>query len=84
MKKSTLYKLLGYAALIVIMLFAGDLMESTGSRARLLAYLAGGSLMYWGVMVWLYGMKHRNDPQNDETEDERKALPGNGAGHRRD
>lgn len=83
MKKSTLYKLLGYAALIVVMLFAGDLMESTGSKARLLAYLAGGTLMYWGVMVWLYGMKHRNDPQDDEMEYERKALPEK-AGHRRD
>lgn len=66
MKKSTLYKLLGYAALLVVLFFAAGIMQSDSSTDRLLIYLGGGSLMYWGVMVWLYGMKHRNVPPQQE------------------
>ena len=75
MKKSTLYKLLGYAALLVVLVFAANLMDSTSSRSRFLVYLAGGSMMYWGVMVWLYGMKHRNDPPQEQEERKQLASP---------
>lgn len=80
MKNSTLYKLLGYAALLVVLYFAADMMEASASLDRLLIYLGGGSLMYWGVMVWLYGMKHRKDaPQDDNADTKRIAGPGNGS-----
>lgn len=75
MKKSTLYKLLGYAALLVVLVFAANLMDSTSSRSRFLVYLAGGSMMYWGVMVWLYGMKHRNDSPQEQEERKQLASP---------
>ena len=76
MKKSTLYKLLGYAALLVVLYFAAGMMKSSSSIDRLLIYLGGGSLMYWGVMVWLYGNKHKKDPPQESPVQGQKHLTG--------
>ena len=76
MKNTTLYKLLGYAALLVVLYFFRGAAGMGSSIQSTLVFLAGGSLMYWGVMFWMYGMEHRNDPPQDESEDERKQLTG--------
>lgn len=75
MKTTTLYKLLGYVALLVVLYFFRDAAGMGGSMQSTLIFLAGGSLMYLGIMIWLYGMKHRNNPPQ-ESEEERKQLTG--------
>ncbi|MCR5134099.1 MAG: hypothetical protein K6B12_00520 [Clostridiales bacterium] len=76
MKQSTLYKLLGYAVWLLILFFAAGVMKSDSSRTSLAFYLLGGSMMYWGVILWLFGRKHRDDRfEQEEYEQERKQLP---------